>query len=157
MAYKLMDFECMLCRQLFEQRWFDLARSLERVHFRSPEAFDEVEVSDAESVGVFCSSGCLQAGRAQLMQDQGVPIPSVRPGIGPLEQCAKCHRPVDMSAWHLTYTECESLEEVGRFGIQTIELGYVAVVCRDCAPRHGTSSVTQNTEENDGMRPVKTS
>lgn len=152
MASNLMDFECMSCSKLFEQRWFDLGRSFERVHFRSPESFDEVEVGGAEGVGVFCSSGCLRAGRTGLMLDEGVPIPSIRPGIGPVEQCAKCRRPVDMSAWHLTYTEGEYLEEDGRFGIQTVDMQYVALVCRDCAPQHEKSAVTQDIEVDDSQQ-----
>jgi hypothetical protein len=132
MATAYMTFECMACGRMFERRWFDISREYERVHYKSPGALDEVEISRAESVGVFCSQACLNVGRGGVMQKQRVPIPPVRPGIGPVETCAKCSGPVDMSDWHLTYTngECEEQE----FSVSVLELDYVAVVCKGCLP-----------------------
>ena len=147
MTFQYMDFECMTCGTMFERRWFDIGRSFQRVHFRSPGALDEIEVADAEGIGVFCSQDCLDAGRASLMQEQGVPIPSVRPGLGPVEKCAKCAGPVDMSAWHLTYTDGEYEEE--KNGVRAIEVDYIAVVCRQCAPRGGKSAVALETGHDD--------
>ena len=155
MTFQYMDFECMICGKMFEERWFDIGRAFERVHFRSPDALDEVEVSFADGIGVFCSQGCLDAGRATLMQEEGVPIPSVRPGIGPVEQCARCAGPVDMSDWHLTYTDGQYLENQG--GVRVIEIDYIAVACRECAPRNGESAVALAEERDEGRQvaPIK--
>lgn len=147
MTLKYMDFECMTCGKMFERRWFDIGRSYERVHFRSPGAPDEVEVADAEGIGVFCSQSCLDAGRAGLMKKQGVPIPSIRPGIGPVEQCAKCEGPVDMSAWHLTHTDGEYQEEPGF--VRSIDFDYLAVVCRKCSPRFQSSALARDAGDQD--------
>jgi hypothetical protein len=118
---------------MFTRKWYDLSRAFERVHYLSPLSLDEVEIEDAEGIGVFCSQGCLDAGRAPVMNADGVSIPAVRPGIGPIESCAKCSGPVDMSEWHLTYTD-GCLEEV-HGGVKYLDVDYVAVVCRECAPR----------------------
>jgi hypothetical protein len=134
-----MDFECMHCRKMFTRKWFDLGKAFERVHYLSPLSLDEVEIEDADSIGVYCTQECLNSGRAALMNSEGVPIPTVRPGIGPVESCAKCSGPVDMSDWHLTYTEGCQMEERG--GVRIVEVDYVAVVCRECVAR------TQSEEE----------
>src|SRR5512139_3381180 len=124
----LMEFECIHCRKAFTGKWFDIGRAYERVHYSSPAALDEVEVADAEGIGVFCSSQCLEAGRGTVMLEQGVAIPAVRPGIGPIEECAKCRKPVDMSHWHLTFTDgCLEDEEASA---TVLEVAYLAVVCR---------------------------
>ncbi len=135
-----MDFECMYCRKMFTRKWHDLSKAFERVHYLSPPSLHEVEIDGAHSIGVFCTQGCLDLGRAALMDTEGVPIPTVRPGIGPVESCAKCSGPVDMSDWHLTYTEgCLIEEPEGKSRI--LEVDYVAVVCRECVAR------TQSEEE----------
>ncbi len=128
-----MEFECMNCGKMFTRKWYDLSRTYERVHYKSPTLLDEVEIEDAEGIGTFCSQQCLDVGRAPVMRDEGVPIPSARPGIGPVESCAKCSGPVDMSDWHLTYTDGCLEEDCG--GVKTLEVDYLAVVCRECAPR----------------------
>lgn len=128
-----MEFECMHCGQMFTRKWYDLSRAFERVHFLSPLSLDEVEIEDAEGIGVFCSQQCLDAGRVPVMRDEGVPIPAVRPGIGPIESCAKCSGPVDMSDWHLTYTD--GCLEQENDAVNILDVDYAAVVCRECAPR----------------------
>ncbi len=136
MATDWMSFECMHCGKMFTRKWYELSRAFERVHFLSPLSLDEVEIEDSEGIGVFCSQECLAVERAPVMRDEGVPIPAVRPDIGPIESCAKCSGPVDMSDWHLTCTDGCLVEE--RDGLQILDVGYVAVVCRECAPRSRT-------------------
>lgn len=55
------------------------------------------------------------------------------PNIGPVEACAKCEGPVDMSDWPLTFTECHMKETGG--GLVTREFAYLAVVCKVLASR----------------------
>lgn len=136
----------------FPETWYDLSRALERVHYKSPWSLDEVEVQASEGIGVFCSQLCLDAGREAVMNASGVPIPAVRPGIGPVESCAKCARPVDMSDWHLTYTD-GCLEEKGD-EVRVIAVDYVAVVCRDCAPDGQYEESAEHSEIVDGEHPV---
>lgn len=133
MTTNWMEFECMHCRNMFTRKWYDLSKAFERVHYLSPLSLDEVKIEGSDSIGVFCMQECLDAGRAALMNTEGVPIPAIRPGIGPVESCAKCLGPVDMSDWHLTYTEGCLMEE--REEVKILEVDYVAVVCRECVAR----------------------
>ncbi len=130
MKAEKIHFECMNCERSFSDRWFEVGRSFERVRFNRPTAMNEVEITDADGIGVFCSRDCRDSCRGALMQNEQVPVPSDRPGIEPVERCAKCTGPVDMSDWHLTYTEgeCEEIE----FGVRVNDFDYVAVVCRVC-------------------------
>jgi len=137
MTTDYMEFECMACSKMFSRLWFDISRSYDRVHYKHPRAPDEVEVSMSEGIGIFCSAACLEASRDRVMRDQGVLIPRVRPGIEPIECCAKCAGPVDMSDWHLTFSEA-LLEEQAHARVGTHEFEYLAVVCKRCAPKFGT-------------------
>ncbi|TCG02932.1 hypothetical protein BZM27_52185 [Paraburkholderia steynii] len=65
------------------------------------------------------------------MASEGVPIRRV--GTTPIEMCAKCGGPVDMSEFHLAYLEDESKIE-GLFQARTVSLDYLAVICRQCRP-----------------------
>jgi len=129
-----MDFECMHCGKLFERTWLHVSRGFERVHYNSPASLDDVEIKDAEGIGTFCSMRCLRLGSPAVMRQEGVPIPGVRPGIGPIEQCAKCLRLVDMSDWHLTYTEGCCEEQVGSIKI----LDSTTLRCFAATVRRGT-------------------
>lgn len=138
MTTDYMEFECMACSKLFSRLWFDIGRSYDRVHYMRPTAHDEVEVSMAEGIGTFCSAACLDASRDRIMRDdEGVLVPRTRPGIEPIERCAKCAGPVDMSDWHLTFSEA-LLEEQEHAGVATHEFEYLAVVCKRCAPKSGS-------------------
>lgn len=122
----------MSCSKMFSSVWYDIGSRRERVIFSSPRALDEIEVLSAEGIGVFCSADCHQAGRSEVMRDQGVPIPSVPPDLGPVERCAKCKGPVDMSDWHLMYTEGVIKETSS--GIAALRESLLAVVCKKCSP-----------------------
>ena len=128
-----MEFECETCGAMFRDRLFGVSRAYERVIFSSPDALEEVHTGYSECIANFCSSACLARGRSAAMRAQCVPIPAVRPGIGPVEACAKCKGPVDMSDWHLTFLEDEIDTSLNRF--QPLNVDYIAVVCRQCAPR----------------------
>lgn len=139
MRSEAMQFECETCGSLFQDRLFDISREYERVIFNGANDPDEIEIADSESIANFCSSTCRDLGKIAAMAVKCVPIPPVRPGIGPIESCAKCKGPVDMADWHLTYVEGE-LDTSGP-GFRPRDIEYLAVVCRKCEPR---------------MRPVRT-
>lgn len=150
-AEGFMDFECMHCSKLFERRWFDIGAAFERVHYGARDGYDEVEVGRSEGIGVFCSRACLESGQRQVMATEGVPIPSVRPGIGPIERCAICDGVVDMSDWHLTYTDSEMEEQC--FGeVEVIDLDYLAVVCRQCRPKGKARESTSSANAEDSTK-----
>jgi hypothetical protein len=141
------EFECMHCEKLFRGELFDIGKAYERVIYPSSGDLPVVDVQDAHEVGSFCSEVCRSLGRETLMRGEGVPIPRVRPDIGPVESCAKCGKPVDMSTWHLTYTEARTEELTpGTFTIHDLE--YLAVVCRGCRPQRG--AVEAETDSGEG-------
>lgn len=128
-----MDIECWACGRMFGPVMFDVTRAFERVCFYPAPRVPEVDITDAEGIGIYCSACCRQMALPALMLVEDVPIPAVRPDIGPIETCAKCKGPVDMAAFHLTYTECET-QENGDGTATTLGLNYLAVVCNGCAP-----------------------
>lgn len=144
---ELMEFECRACRKMFTRVWFEVARSIERVQFDGPSGLPEVETSHADGLAEFCSRDCLGISKQGVMEEQGVPIPSNRPGIGPVETCAKCSGPVDTSDWHLTFAEGKLEEQ--HVGVATLEHDYIAVVCKKCSP---SRQVKLDAFEVDAMR-----
>jgi hypothetical protein len=152
-AKGFMDFECMHCGKLFQRRWFDIGAAFERVHYEARGGYDEVEVGYGEGVGVFCSRACLESGRPQVMATEGVPIPSVRPGIGPIEKCAICDGVVDMSDWHFTYTDGQ-MEEQSFGAVEVIDNAYLAVVCRKCRPKNKARESTSSANGEDSTKVI---
>ena len=135
MDYSLpMDFYCMTCNTCFEKQLFNVARSMERVLFFAAPRLNEVQVTHAEGIGVFCSDSCRAQGLPALMARERVPIPVNPPDIGPIEVCARCSGPVDMSDFHLTYSKCEMVYS-GIYGRES-NFKYLAVVCQRCAGSH---------------------
>lgn len=67
---------------------------------------------------------------AQL-RDARERTPISHPGIGPVEVCARCQGPVDMTRFHLTYLASAALNE--GFSMRSLEIDYLAVVCDQCS------------------------
>ncbi|MGO4393416.1 hypothetical protein AB4Z46_18840 [Variovorax sp. M-6] len=126
-----MDFYCMTCNARFYKPLFDVTRAIERVHFFADGRWPEVDVTHAEGIGVYCSASCRALGLPALMAAERVPIPEHPPDIGPVEICARCSGPVDMTAFHLTYSQCEIV--YGETCGQASNLEYLAVVCDRCS------------------------
>jgi hypothetical protein len=85
----------------------------------------------------YCSERCREARLETVMAREAVPIR--RPGLGPIELCAKCRSPVDMSRLHLTYLETKYIDEQGAF--TPVDADYLAVLCRRCAPEESAGDV----------------
>jgi len=130
-----MDNECMACGRMFGPIMFDVTRAFERVCFYPAPRVPEVDITDAEGIGIYCSAGCRQMALPSLMLAEDVPIPAARPDIGPIEICAKCKGTVDTTAFHLTYAEITTREDGDRTAT-TLGLNYLAVVCSRCASRY---------------------
>ncbi len=94
------EYECFTCSVRFKWRVFSITREWERVHFGK--ALPEIEIVGAEGLECYCSKPCLARRRDEVMVREGVPIRY--PDIVPVERCAKCGGPVDMSEFHLTYS-----------------------------------------------------
>jgi len=124
-------YECFECNAMFRKHVFGLNRQFERVGFGTSMPVIDVEHSDG--LTCYCSDRCMNIHFPKEMVNQGVPIPAVRPDIGPVEVCAVCKGPVDMLRWHLTFV-LEEFEDMG-WCAQPKWSEYVAVVCNYCTPR----------------------
>lgn len=109
-------------------------RLYERTHFFDGEQMPEVETIDSEGIGAYCSATCLNQDRDKLLVKENVR--ATFPGIGPIEVCSRCGRPVDMAQFHLSWTEEEFNCQWGQFidVLQPIYYQSLAVVCQQCAP-----------------------
>jgi hypothetical protein len=116
---------------------WSLDRAHERTEFMEP--LPEVEIIDSCAVDCFCSRECLDAGLAAAMARQRVPIPASPACIGPVETCAVCRKPVDMTQFHLALgtSQCQELETIG---MQPVWYEPLAVVCTTCRPLTGAAA-----------------
>ncbi len=124
-----MSFECVQCGKSFHHKLFDIARAFERIDYSTE--IPSIDVKGSECLAEYCSAACRELGRDAAMRHQGVQLRSV--GIGPVENCALCLKPVDMSAFHLTYTE-NDMTVMSFYSLQPTNARYLAVLCRSCAP-----------------------
>jgi hypothetical protein len=127
--------------QVFQSTVFEIIREWNRTHFEDDPP--SVEIQGAWGLECYCSRECLNARRVAVMAAENVPIR--RPGIGPVETCAKCGGPVDMTCFHLTYLESSS-KNVTEFVSNTVSLDYLAVVCHQCHPIDSSALVFEAEE-----------
>jgi hypothetical protein len=125
-------WQCAHCTVAFAGLVLTLNRAYERVHFSRLKGPARVEIQEAAGAAAYCSRSCFDLHLPLAMAELSIPIPRRRPSIGPVESCARCDRPVDMSDWHLTVTA--SLEFELDWGMQPLDVDYVAVLCRTCLP-----------------------
>jgi hypothetical protein len=135
---------CYSCEVRIAAALHALTRSRQRVHFGG--VMPELQTSQAECISYYCGPACAQKHLPGVMAAERVPIPEQPPGIGPIEACAVCKGPVDMTLFHLAYTLDQELHKPG--GVEVLDAGEIAVVCNRCAP--GLSVVTTaQTDRND--------
>lgn len=129
-----MIFECEHCGKTFSGSLFDVARESECVEFRDGQ-LPSVGIRGCEPIAGFCSRECRAQDIRKVMGREGVPIRPV--GLGPIEPCAKCGGPVDMTAFHLTYVASDfKIDDFDHFTVLGVD--YLAVVCNRC---HGAVAV----------------
>lgn len=120
-------YECFHCGCAFRTTIFEVIREMDRVHFETDPPM--VEVREAEGLECYCSRTCLDAHAPIIMARERTPIS--HPGIGPVEVCARCQGPVDMTRFHLTYLASAAMNE--GFSMRGLEIDYLAVVCDQCS------------------------
>ena len=141
------EYECFTCSVRFKKKVFSITREWERVDFS--EALPEVDILDAYGLECYCSKSCLEGRRDEVMARGQVSI--TRPNLGPVETCAKCGGPVDMSEFHLAYLEDESIDE-GTFVSTMIDLDYLAVVCKRCHPKSAAQFISEDVAIPDSLQ-----
>ena len=132
-----MNFDCEACERSFKKNIFGLDRRFERVEFEASKYV--IHVDGFDGLRCYCSENCMRTHFPREMAAQGIPIPHRRPVVGPVEVCARCRGPVDMTRYHLAFIldEWEVLPEGGG---QTLWDECVAVVCTTCVPMGSTAS-----------------
>lgn len=121
---------CYSCALKIEGRLYALTRSRQRVHFLP--SMPEIETRQAECLSYYCGQRCMDGHLPGVMEAERVPVADHPVGIGPVESCAVCKGPVDMTEFHLAYTKTEELHKTG--GVQVLGGYEIAVLCNRCAP-----------------------
>ena len=84
------------------------------------------------------------------MAAQCVPIPAKRLLLEPVESCAKCYDPVDMSDWHLTFVESD-MDMVGD-SFNPLDVTYLAVVCNQCTHFRANVALAYLIDESNSLK-----
>ncbi|SAK91320.1 hypothetical protein AWB78_04910 [Caballeronia calidae] len=124
------EFECYSCGTVFKGIVLGVTVQWERVYYMRDTRM--VAAKNSFRWECYCSTKCREARLKQAMRALEVPIPAVPPGLGPIEVCARCRGPVDMTQFHRAYVE----DEVETDGVNSnpIDVNYLAVVCKACDP-----------------------
>lgn len=127
-------FVCTVCEKPFRSPIFSINKAFERTIFMKGDAMPEVEVIRSQGIESCCSSECLEVARERALEKENVR--ATFPDIGPIELCSCCGKPVDMTEFHLTWSEDESNCYEGQFidVLQPVNVQVLAVACQSCAP-----------------------
>ena len=125
-------FFCDECGEIFRSPLFCVTRAFECMHFYEAPRQPEAEVTFADAIANYCSSECLNKNRDRILERDGVKL--TFPGPGPIELCSRCGSPVDMTCFHKTWSEEESICCWGESlsSIQPLNVQLLAVACQGC-------------------------
>lgn len=134
MLTKEESYQCHWCGEMAGETLFAISREFERLCFTGLSAGADItiDVDGSESIALFCSRKCRNQGGTAAMATQHVPIPATKPSLVPVEICAICHGPVDMSDWHLSFLKSDTNAWIKQH--KRNEVKYIAILCRKCAP-----------------------
>jgi len=127
------EFQCDHCNVMFVAPLFCINQTRERLVKSVSGGLPCLDIDAAEAVVNFCSAACRQAELEEVMAAYGVPIPDVRPDIGPDEVCAVCSGPADVTIEHMAF----SVEEIDLTKDEPtpVNFAYLALVCAECATK----------------------
>lgn len=125
-------FFCETCGKPFRTPMFDVAKEYDRTIFQENDRLPEVEIIGSIEIGQYCSKGCRDRARGDLLLRENVH--ATYPDIGPIELCSRCGTPVDMTKFHLTYVESILEQEWERMSASVLESVVLAVLCNACSP-----------------------
>lgn len=86
----------------------------------------------SDSISHFCNASCVDISVPKILGSLGLKI--LPPGIGPVETCAKCNGPVDMTAPHIAYSllEATRVSEPWLTHLKVHSHEFLCVVCQKC-------------------------
>lgn len=127
-------FYCESCGKAFRSPLFDVTKEYQFTTFYDTPQIPEIEIIGAEVIANYCSVTCREKHRTQILKDYKTH--ATFPNIGPIEICSRCHGPVLMTQFHLTFVEMDTEQnwEQPIFGIDVLDYRVISVVCTKCEP-----------------------
>ncbi|MBP0622925.1 hypothetical protein [Cupriavidus consociatus] len=116
---------------------YELSACFEKLSF-FPDTLPVADVGDYLWMEEFCSCDCRAAARPSVLAKHDIPVRY--PGSGPVETCARCGAPVDMTAWHLAVYQID-MRIVSDVVLQPTNGTLLAVLCRRCCPAEAGAEV----------------
>lgn len=127
-------FYCDLCNKAFRSPLYDVTKEYDYTIFFNELRTPEVEIMGAKVIANYCSKLCREKHRYQILKREK--IQATFPDIGPVEKCSRCHGPVLMTSFHLTYVEMDTVQNWDQtiFGADVLNAKVISVVCKNCEP-----------------------
>jgi hypothetical protein len=130
--------QCDHCRTALPDHRFYLDRNVQYFSYLGRLDADgiaehiQAAVLYSESLNHFCSGGCADASVPQILESLGLKI--LPPGTGPVETCAKCNGPIDMTAPHVVYSLLEATKVIEPWmtSLKVHNHEFLCVVCQNC-------------------------
>lgn len=125
---------CHNCLTHLQAHYWSLDRNIEQVTYDTSggEVVATINVKESQGISVACSAACADDMVADAMAARGYKY--LHPGDGPVEPCAKCGKPVDLTSPHVTYA-LTSGTEISKPWLTTFEVDdgqAVAILCAKC-------------------------
>lgn len=153
------DFgECGHCGTHLTARYWSFDRNIEQVSYAKSggKVQASINVIHSEGLQCYCSEDCALAVILEKMAAHG--FSHLYPGGGPIELCARCSKPMDLTATHVAYNLLVGTESREPWLTQyTPETGEtIAVVCLACepAPAEQATEETEAPTAESGQPPV---
>jgi hypothetical protein len=127
---------CDTCMTPLTDRYWSFDRQVEQFVYdqpgHTPAECASVTVLRSEPLGFYCGRGCAFPAALLLLAERG--LRSTECGAGPIETCAKCGGPVDLTKPHVLYQLMDQTEtrKPWLISIQPLELESLAYVCPRC-------------------------
>lgn len=127
---------CDICEVRLGARYWSFDRQVEQfVYDRvgdTPGECATVTVLHSEALGIFCCRDCAWLAALLGLAERGLKI--VECGAGPIETCAKCNGPVDLTKPHALYQLMDQTEsrQPWLITLQPIDTESLAYVCPRC-------------------------
>lgn len=127
---------CDLCGEALDAFHHSLDRLIEQLSYPPPDETGEALISArvlfAESLEKYCCAPCASEGISQVFKACKLRLSF--PGAGPIEACARCGAPVDLSQPHVVYQHMVLTEtrQPWLTQIEPHEVIVLAVVCPTC-------------------------
>ncbi|MBP8168445.1 MAG: hypothetical protein KAX99_02175 [Azonexus sp.] len=146
------DFgRCDHCGTALHAKYWSFDRNIEQFSYAESSGKVETTINIILSEGLhtYCSDWCANLAVQEAMAERG--FFNLYPGGGPIELCAECSKPVDMTKPHVAYNLMVGTEVRKLWMTEFIphDSESIAVICRACE----SAQVNEATEEDEVAGP----